>query len=126
MNSINSSEPSLFKVFLEASRPKTLPAGASPVILASAFTFKHPNFSYSIAFFTLVTTLLLQISSNLINDYLDGIKVDTEERLGRRVTSGLISPSKMKIMCLLLLDSANLLYSTDYKWWHSYINCWAH
>jgi len=58
------------------------------------------NYSWSIIALSLVTTLLLQILSNLANDYGDGMKgTDNSDRLGpqRTIQSGEISPKQMRI-----------------------------
>ncbi|WP_412469585.1 MULTISPECIES: 1,4-dihydroxy-2-naphthoate octaprenyltransferase [unclassified Halobacteriovorax] len=103
----------LVKGFIIAARPKTLPAGASPVILATAHAFfDQGEISWIIFVITLLCTLLLQISSNLINDYYDTqTGVDTQERLGpERVTNtGLIEPQTVKKFFIGTLALAFLL-----------------
>ncbi|MFG1492468.1 1,4-dihydroxy-2-naphthoate octaprenyltransferase [Halobacteriovorax sp. ZH4_bin.1] len=103
----------LVKGFITAARPKTLPAGASPVIMATAAAyFDQGDVSWIIFIITLICTLLLQISSNLINDYYDTqTGVDTQERIGpQRVTStGLVSPQTVKKFFIATLAMAFLL-----------------
>lgn len=105
------------KPWVIAARPKTLPAGAGPVILGLALSYKMAPevFSISVGLLTLVCALLLQISSNLINDYYDGISgLDNEDRLGppRAVALGLISPQMVKkaFLCTLGLSFLIGLY----------------
>lgn len=65
------------------------------IISAKVFGY----FDLEISVWVIVTTTLLQILSNLANDYGDGVKgTDNEERLGpkRTVQSGLITPIQMK------------------------------
>lgn len=100
--------------FLKASRPKTLPAGAAPVILATFLALKDLNgkIEFTIFFLTLACTILLQISSNLINDYYDTqTGVDTQNRLGpERVTnSGHLNPKTVKLFFILTLSISFLL-----------------
>lgn len=99
-----------------AARPKTLPAGAGPVILGLALASSHlkgqAKFDILVAITTLITTLLLQISSNLINDYYDGVSgLDGEDRLGppRAVSLGLLPAATVKKAFLLTLSLAFLL-----------------
>ncbi len=97
-----------------AIRPKTLPAGAAPVFLglALAYKFNMDHFSLSIALLTLLCALLLQISSNLINDYYDGVKgLDNEQRLGppRATSLGLLSAQSVKYGFLSTLTAAFLV-----------------
>ena len=77
-----------------AIRPKTLPAATAPVLVGAAHAFRERAFAPGPALAALVGALLIQIVSNLANDYFDFKKgADTEERLGPpRVTQqGLIS-----------------------------------
>ena len=79
-----------------AIRPRTLPAAAAPVLVgtAHAYAYRGAGFAVGPALAALVGALLIQIVSNLANDYFDFKKgADTQERLGpTRVTqSGLIS-----------------------------------
>ncbi|PIP89711.1 MAG: 1,4-dihydroxy-2-naphthoate polyprenyltransferase [Bdellovibrionales bacterium CG12_big_fil_rev_8_21_14_0_65_38_15] len=96
-----------------AARPKTLPAALSPIILGLGYCL-HIGLKINIetAGITLFCTVLLQISSNLINDYYDGVNgVDTEDRLGptRVTSSGLLTPSAVKTGFMATLGLAFLL-----------------
>ena len=80
--------------WLLAIRPKTLPAAVAPVVLGTAISYHAGNLRPLPAVACLAGALLLQIGSNLANDYFDFKKgADTAERLGPvRVTqAGLIS-----------------------------------
>lgn len=80
--------------WMMAIRPKTLPAGASPVILATALALIYGVFHPVIALCALVCAVLMQITSNLVNDLYDFRKgADSLERLGppRAVASGVLS-----------------------------------
>ncbi|NQU66134.1 MAG: 1,4-dihydroxy-2-naphthoate polyprenyltransferase, partial [SAR324 cluster bacterium] len=99
------------QAWILASRPKTLPAAVSPVLVGTALALKSGHFSLLPACAALVVSLLLQIGVNLANDYFDFKKgVDTEERLGPiRVTqSGLIPPRTVKKAMLGTLMAAGL------------------
>lgn len=96
-----------------AARPKTLPAAISPVLLGLAYAW-HTNkkLDFETAGITMMCTLLMQIASNYINDYYDGIRgVDTKDRLGPlRVTqAGLLTPAAVKTGFMALLGMAFLL-----------------
>ncbi len=99
--------------WIQAIRPKTLFASVAPVILGLAIAYIEQNsINYFIAALTLGCALLMQIGSNLANDYLDSIRgIDTEKRLGpTRVThSGLISVPLMKRALVLVLSAAFIL-----------------
>ncbi len=89
-----------YQAWLLASRPKTLPAAAAPVIVGSAVAFAENGFRFWPALAALLGSLLLQIGANLANDVFDFEKgTDSHDRLGpMRVTqAGLISPKEVKI-----------------------------
>lgn len=89
---------SLINAWLEAARPKTLPASLSPVLLACVLAWRDGVFRLAPALLCLGVALLAQIASNFANDYFDFKKgADTEERLGpeRAVAQGWIAPKAM-------------------------------
>ncbi|MBT3234655.1 MAG: 1,4-dihydroxy-2-naphthoate octaprenyltransferase [Bdellovibrionales bacterium] len=94
-------------------RPKTLPAAVGPVILGLALAFNQTHqINTLVATLTLLTTLLLQIGSNLVNDYFDHLRgVDSTTRLGplRATQSGLLAPWEVKRGYLLSFLLALLL-----------------
>ena len=96
-----------------AARPKTLPAAISPVILGLAYAYhKNSVLNFEVAGITLMCTLLMQIASNYINDYYDGVRgVDGHDRLGPlRVTqAGLLTPHAVKIGASAIMGLAFLL-----------------
>lgn len=82
-----------------ATRPQTLAAAAVPVIVGTAVAFASDKLSIIAAFAALIGALLIQIGTNLANDYFDFKKgADTEERVGpMRVTqAGLISENAVR------------------------------
>ncbi|RYG24590.1 1,4-dihydroxy-2-naphthoate polyprenyltransferase [bacterium] len=91
-----------------AIRPRTLPAATAPVLVGSAHAYRVGHFVALPALAALIGALLIQIVSNLANDYFDFKKgADTEERLGpTRVTqAGLISEKGVLgglVTCVLL------------------------
>lgn len=91
--------PSTAQAWVMAARPKTLPAALAPVFLGTAIALADGRFAAGPALAALTGALLLQIGSNLANDYFDFFKgADTPERLGpTRVTAaGLLSPAAMR------------------------------
>lgn len=79
-------------------RPKTLPAGACPVILAAAMAAEAGQFHAPSFVACLLGALLIQIGTNFANDYSDGLRGTDANRMGppRAVASGLIKPQVMK------------------------------
>ncbi|MGA1867345.1 MAG: 1,4-dihydroxy-2-naphthoate polyprenyltransferase [bacterium] len=95
-----------------ASRPKTLPAAASPVIIGSAMAFSDGKFHALSALAALIGALLIQIGTNFANDYFDFVKgTDTEERIGpMRVTqAGLIRPETIRRAFILIFSLVFLI-----------------
>lgn len=81
------------EAWVHACRPKTLPAAVMPVVVGSALAASDGVFQPLFAGVALVCSLLIQIGTNLANDYFDFVKgADTEARIGpvRVVQSGLI------------------------------------
>lgn len=90
---------SRLSLWVLAMRPKTLWAGATPVLIGSAMAAERGAFHALSAIAALIGALLLQIGANFANDYFDYVKgADTDDRLGPlRVTqAGLIKPQVMK------------------------------
>ncbi|MFZ1729816.1 MAG: 1,4-dihydroxy-2-naphthoate polyprenyltransferase [Bacteroidota bacterium] len=82
-----------------ASRPKTLPAAVVPVLVGSAVAASDGVFSALPAAVALLCALLIQIGTNLANDYFDFMKgADSEHRIGpmRVTSSGLIPPTTVR------------------------------
>ncbi|MDT9546043.1 MAG: 1,4-dihydroxy-2-naphthoate polyprenyltransferase [Chlorobium sp.] len=95
-----------------AIRPKTLPAGAVPVVLGSALAAEAGSFVLLPALVALVCALGIQVATNFINEIYDFRKgADTSERLGptRTVAAGLISENTMVRAAALLLGAVFLL-----------------
>ena len=95
--------------WLHAFRLRTLPLALSSIIMASMLAAAVHSFSWSITLLASLTTLLLQILSNLSNDYGDAVSgIDNEERVGpvRAIQSGAISEDEMKQMMILFASLA--------------------
>lgn len=92
------------KVWIQAMRLRTLPLAVSG-ILAGTFVADLLSHTHTgILVFALLTAVLLQILSNLANDYGDFIKgTDNENRVGnmRSMQSGAITPRQMKAAIVL-------------------------
>ena len=108
--------------WLLATRPRTLPAAVAPVVLASALAAYSGHFRGDVLAATLAIALLLQVGTNLANDYFDFVKgADTEERIGPvRVTqSGLIAPRTVRNAMLFVFALSALpgLYAVSIGGW---------
>src|SRR3989338_139239 len=99
-------EFSKLHIWFLAIRPKTLPASVAPVLIGTAMAFADGLGHWPTAAIALSCGLLVQILTNLINDYYDFKKgVDTSARIGpvRVMQAGLLSSNEMKSgMCTVL------------------------
>src|SRR5690606_18680050 len=93
------------EAWMQAIRLRTLPLALASILMASFIAFYEGLFRWEVFLLAVLTTTLLQILSNLSNDYGDSIHgADSIERKGpvRAVQSGIISPPEMKRAILLL------------------------
>jgi len=89
----------MIKHWISAFRLKTLPLSFSSILVGNFLGFTTNGFNWSILILSLITTLFLQILSNLANDLGDALKgTDNESRIGpeRAIQSGSISINQMK------------------------------
>jgi 1,4-dihydroxy-2-naphthoate octaprenyltransferase len=97
------------RAWILASRPKTLSAAAAPVVVGTGVAASHGHASFFPALAALVGALLIQIATNLANDYYDFVRGgDTHERVGpTRVTqAGLLAPETVKRGTAVVLAAA--------------------
>ena len=109
-------------IWISAMRLRTLPLSVSGIILASCLAEYNGFFDWKICILAILTTLSLQILSNLANDYGDGIKgTDSNERIGpeRAIQSGKISPETMfngiKLCVLISIILATMLVFSSFR-----------
>ncbi|MCX6179264.1 MAG: 1,4-dihydroxy-2-naphthoate polyprenyltransferase [Chlorobiales bacterium] len=103
---------SSFQAWMLAIRPKTLPAGAVPVVLGSALAAADGRFRFFPALVALICALGIQVATNFINEIYDFRKgADTAERLGptRTVAAGIINEKVMIQVSVALLSFVFLL-----------------
>ena len=95
-----------------ASRPKTLIAAIAPVILGSSLAFQEDSFNLLLFTVILITAILIQIGTNLVNDLFDYINgADNEDRLGpdRALQKGLLSKSQIESAIFFIFTIAVVL-----------------
>jgi len=94
------------QVWLEAFRLRTIPLAVASVMLGTFLAAESSSFHWYVTVLCVLTAILLQILSNLANDYGDTVHgADSEARVGpRRATqAGAISPSAMRNALLLFV-----------------------
>lgn len=100
------------KLWVLASRPKTLLASISPVLIGSAFAFRESKFTFWIFLCTMLFGIFIQVGTNLANDYFDAQKgADNKNRKGPvRVTqAGLIPPNRVRLAFIITFLAALLI-----------------
>jgi len=89
------------RIWLIAARVRTLPAAIAPVLVGSALAWQLEEVFRPGAFVAaLLGSILIQIGTNLVNDYSDARRgADAEDRLGPvRVTAGGLVPPKQVLV----------------------------
>lgn len=107
----DSNRPPQWRVWLSASRPRTLPAAVAPVVVGSALAEHDRHFEPAAAGLCLAFALLVQIGTNFANDYYDHKHgADTAARVGprRAVASGLVDPHVMRRAMIAVFSAAFL------------------
>ena len=88
------------RIWLTAARPRTLPAAVAPVLVGTSLAI-HVGHLHPLAFVAaLLGAMLIQIGTNLSNDYSDARRgADAEDRLGPvRVTAGGLVPPRQVLV----------------------------
>ena len=110
-------EISRTQAWLESLRPKTLPLAFAAIVVGTALAWWQGHFNPLVAILALITAGLLQILSNLANDYGDAVKgSDKPDRIGplRGMQKGVITKEQMKraliiTVALICLSGLSLL-----------------
>lgn len=106
--------------WISAARPRTLPLALSSIWLGSFLAAYWGTFNWGVVIWASITTIFLQVLSNLANDYGDSIHgADSVHREGpqRAVQGGHISARAMRtgmivFAALSLVSGIYLLYSS--------------
>ncbi len=106
-------------IWWSAARPRTLPAAVAPVVVGTALAGRLGGLDPAAAGICLGFAVLIQIGTNLANDYYDFIKgADTAARVGptRAVAAGWVTPAAMKRAMLAVFAAAFLLGLSLIAW----------
>lgn len=112
-----------FKDWLHSTRPKTLPASLAPVFIGASYSFYLGKFDWLIFVLICIISLLVQISTNFINDIYDFKKgADNSNRIGpkKSLFTGAISLNQMKFasfLVMLITFGIGLWVCSLTSWW---------
>jgi 1,4-dihydroxy-2-naphthoate octaprenyltransferase len=110
-------------VWVEAARPRTLPASIAPVLVGTAAGAQSHGVVWGRFALVVVVALAVQVAVNYANDYFDGVRgVDTVQRAGprRAVASGLVSPRAMLVaigVAMVFAAAAGFALAALVSWW---------
>jgi 1,4-dihydroxy-2-naphthoate polyprenyltransferase len=111
-------------VWVEAARPRTLPASVAPVLVGTAAGVGSLRHLVVWRFvLVVVVALAVQVAVNYANDYFDGVRgVDTVQRAGprRAVASGLVPPRRMLLavgVAIAIAAGAGVVLAAAVSWW---------
>lgn len=93
------------RAWATACRPKTLPLACMSILVGSALALSAGTLSWPVLALSFCTAGLLQVLSNLANDYGDGLRgVDDSNRLGpvRALQSGMLTPAQLKLSLFIV------------------------
>ena len=115
------------KAWIAAFRLKTLPLALGAIILGSSLN--PMRFEVTIFAWAALTAILLQILSNLANDYGDFVKGTDKHRIDRQLAGGNISKQSMELaiglfVVLCLASGISLLFEAfgnDKKLWLTFL-----
>jgi 1,4-dihydroxy-2-naphthoate octaprenyltransferase len=98
-------------LWLMAARVRTLPAAVAPVLVGTALAVTQGVFRPGAFVAALLGAVLIQVGTNLSNDYSDARRgADTEDRLGPvRVTAGGLVPPRTVLLAAGLTFGAAVL-----------------
>ena len=95
---------SKFKAYIISFRLRTLPLALSSILMGNFIAAYHNSFNWNVGIWAVLTTIFLQVLSNVANDYGDAVSgVDNKERVGpeRMVSSGKITVKEMKLTVII-------------------------
>lgn len=103
--------PSGARIWVMAARVRTLPAAVAPVLVGTSLAIERGVFRPGAFAAALLGALLIQIGTNLANDYSDARRgADADDRLGPvRVTAGGLVPPRQVLAATYLTFGAAVL-----------------
>jgi 1,4-dihydroxy-2-naphthoate octaprenyltransferase len=124
----SSSKPGLesnqgFQIWWQMTRPHTLTASFVPVLLGSALALRYNKFHFGLFFAMLLASLLIQIATNLFNEYYDfknGLDTEHSVGIGGTIVRDGVKPKTVLNLALSLYGISLLLgiyICSSSSWW---------
>jgi 1,4-dihydroxy-2-naphthoate polyprenyltransferase len=98
--------------WLWATRPFTLPASVVPVLVGTALAFHDGHFDGVRFVLTLLGSILVQVGTNLVDEYTDHVKEGSKSKLlapYKVIALGLLSPRAVRTGAILSFGMATVI-----------------
>ena len=107
--------------WVQAARPRTLPAAVVPVVTGAALV-RPAGIAWFNSVLAAIVALALQVGTNYANDYSDGVRGTDAQRVGpfRLTASGLVPPARVRVAAAMAFGVAalgGLLLAARTSWW---------
>lgn len=112
-----------FLVWWQMTRPHTLTAAFVPVLLGSALSLRYGRFHFRLFFAMLIASLLIQIATNLFNEYYDfkrGLDNEHSVGIGGTIVRDGVNPKTVMNLALSMYGISLLLgvyICMNSSWW---------
>ncbi len=108
--------------WLEATRPRTLPASIAPVLAGTGAAALADGVVWPKAVLALLVALALQVGVNFANDYSDGVRGTDTARVGpaRLVATGAVPAARVRLAaaaCFGVAAVLGLVLALTSAWW---------
>jgi 1,4-dihydroxy-2-naphthoate octaprenyltransferase len=102
----------VLRSWLRAIRPFTLPASIVPVLVGTALAFRDDSFKSWRFVLTLLGSMLVQVGTNLVDEYIDHEKAGSQGKLlapYKVIALGLLSPQAVRAGAVLSFGMATVI-----------------
>ncbi|WML45744.1 1,4-dihydroxy-2-naphthoate polyprenyltransferase [Neobacillus sp. PS3-40] len=112
-----------FSIWWKMTRPHTLTASFVPVLLGSALALKYGKIHFGLFFAMLIASLLIQIATNMFNEYFDykrGLDNEHSVGIGGTIVRDGIKPKTVMTLAFSFYGIALLLgiyICANSSWW---------
>jgi 1,4-dihydroxy-2-naphthoate octaprenyltransferase len=117
-------------IWIRASRPFTLPGAIAPVLVGTAFAFRQGKGNFWLFLLVLISSLLIQIATNLVDEYADHDRPEGKRKLlapYKVIALGLLSPAAVKRGAMACFGLATIIgiYLIVHSGWPILVLCVA-